>query len=85
MALSNIFIAKQKGNGVAEVLVNYTIPKYRDFKIGNYLFNAEKHHLKEMGISNLHYSEVANKGHIDFLKKNGFVKGPGETEYSKAL
>ena len=85
MNIANIFMAKRKENGLAEVLVNYTTPKYRDYKIGKYLFEAEKLKLKNLGISKLYYADVAHKGHIEFLRKNGFTQGPGETEFIKTL
>ena len=34
-----------KGEGEANVLINYTIPKYRDYKVGRFIFGQEKEKL----------------------------------------
>jgi hypothetical protein len=39
--VANIFSAKVDAAGNAEVLINYTVPKYRDFKVGKYIFENE--------------------------------------------
>lgn len=74
MALANVFVATLAEDGTATVKLNYTIPKYRDYKVGYFIFEKEKAYLLTKGIRKLVYTEVANKGHLDFLKKMGFQK-----------
>jgi hypothetical protein len=73
MAIANVFVATVK-EGVAEVQLNYTIPKYRDYKVGRFIFEKEKDFLLSKGIKKLVYKEVANKSHEHFLEVMGFVQ-----------
>ncbi|RYF85944.1 MAG: hypothetical protein EON98_05165 [Chitinophagaceae bacterium] len=73
MNIANVFVAELK-EGTAEVKLNYTIPKYRDFKVGRFLFEKEKDFLLAMGIRTICYKEVFNKSHLQFLEVNGFQK-----------
>lgn len=87
MAIANIFSATVNPNGDAEVTLNYTIPKFRDYKIGPFLFETEKETLLSKGIKKVFYKSVTHKGHIDFLKRTGFVTETinGETVTYKEL
>ena len=73
MAIANIFSATVSPNGEAEVKLNYTVPKFRDYKIGPFLFETEKETLMAKGIKKVLYKTVTHKGHIDFLKRTGFT------------
>ncbi len=88
MAIANIFVAELNVDGTAFVKLNYTVPKYRDYKIGRYIFDKENKFLLEKGVKTVVYKEVANKGHEKFLKANGFVKKNASKEqewYVKTL
>lgn len=87
MAVANIFSAAVMPNGDAEVKLNYTVPKFRDYKIGFFLFETEKDTLLAKGIKKVLYKSVTHKGHIDFLKRTGFVTETinGETVTCKEL
>lgn len=74
MNIANIFIAKRLSNGDGLVKLNYTIPKYRDFKVGCFIFDKAKAALQEKGIKRVVYQSVANKNHLHFLKVTGFTK-----------
>ncbi len=83
MAIANLFCAKVHGDGTAEVLINYTIPRYRDYKVGTFIFEKEKNFLSSKGIRKIYYKSVSHKGHMDFIKKHGFKEdGSG---WSKSL
>ena len=87
MAIANIFIAtiNEKGEGV--VKINYTVPKYRDYKVGKFIFEKENIFLLSKGIHQLVYEKVYNKGHEEFLRKMGFEKKSTDHEvrYIKKL
>lgn len=83
LVIANIFEAELKEDGVAEVLLNFTIPQYRDYKIGRFLINSKKDYLVENGIYELHYKKVTHKGHAKFLRVIGFSQR-GE-EYFKLI
>ncbi|MBS1762466.1 MAG: YgjV family protein [Bacteroidetes bacterium] len=76
LVIANIFSAKVNSNGDAEILINFTVPKYRDFKIGKFIFEKEKDYLISKGIKRIVYKKVANKHHQKFLKIMGFKPDP---------
>ncbi len=74
MVIANIFSATLLPNGIALVNINYTIKKYRDFKIGSFIFEKEKAYLLSKGITAIQYNSVANKKHEEFLRVSGFMQ-----------
>ena len=74
MVIANIFMAELQNDGTALVKLNYTIPRYRDFKVGRFIFYKEKKFLLSKGVIRIVYESVAKKGHEKFLKVNGFEK-----------
>lgn len=76
LVIASIFIARIVDNDTALVEINYTIPKFRDYKVGTFIFNNRKDYLISKGIRTIAYQKVDNAEHRDFLIKNGF------TEYS---
>jgi hypothetical protein len=87
VVIANIFSAELTENGDAVVALNYTLPKYRDFKVGSFIFGKEKEYLISKGVRRIVYYEVYNKGHLDFLTVNGFVPHnmDGKVHYIKSL
>lgn len=74
LVIANIFVASLSNDGTAKVKINYTVPKYRDFKIGRFIFEEENKYLKDKGIKYIAYKEVKNKNHERFLKSMGFTE-----------
>lgn len=74
LVIANIFSAKPDGTGNAEILLNYTVPKYRDFKVGTYIFDSEKQFLHFKGVKRVYYTNVPNKNHKRFLLITGFTE-----------
>ncbi len=74
LVTATIFSAKIHDDGTAEVLINFTAKKYRDFKTGPYIFEKEKGFLISKGIKTIVYKKVFNKSHEHFLKVTGFIK-----------
>lgn len=72
LVIANMFSASITGSD-AEVALNYTVPKYRDYKVGMFLFEKEKDFLLSKGISRIVYTHVYNKNHGRFLKVMGFT------------
>ncbi|MFY7651098.1 MAG: hypothetical protein ACOVQE_00275 [Chitinophagaceae bacterium] len=70
--ISNIFIAELDENGNAWVNINYTVPQYRDFKVGKFIFDRGKDYLIQQGVQHIRYQNVSNKGHLHFLQVMGF-------------
>jgi predicted metalloendopeptidase len=74
MMVANLFAAHIVENGIALVDLNYTIPQYRDFKIGTFIFIKEKEYLLQQGVRKIVYEKVHNKNHQKFLEVTGFKK-----------
>lgn len=69
-----IFIAKKVDERTIDIQVDYAIPAYRDFKIGNYIYLENKDYFLERGITRLTCLSI-NEEHDKYLKKMGFTKG----------
>ena len=74
LVIANIFSASVLPNGDAEVIINYTLKKYRDYKVGRYIFDKEKKILVSKGVKRIVYRQISNDNHRQFLKVMGFAK-----------
>jgi len=72
LVIANIFSAKLGDDGTGEVILNYTVAKYRDYKVGRFIFDTENKYLLSKGVKTLYYTSVANKRHQNFLNVIGF-------------
>ncbi len=66
-----IFIYKVRSLNEAEILLDYSIPDYRDLKNAEYLYYAALEFLKEKGIKNLIAKSEVDK-HRNYLMRVGF-------------
>ena len=66
-----IFIYKVRSLNEAEILLDYSIPDYRDLKNAEYLYYAALEFLKEKDIKNLIAKSEVDK-HRNYLKRVGF-------------
>lgn len=66
-----IFIYRETSPDVANILLDYAIPDYRDLKNAEYLYFAQSKFLKERGIKFLK-TESSVKKHKKYLQKVGF-------------
>lgn len=73
-SIANIFVATIDTKGNATVHINYTIPQYRDYKVGRFIFEKEKKYLQANNIKNVVYTQVHNKQHLEFLQVMGFTQ-----------
>ncbi|MBK8520129.1 MAG: YgjV family protein [Chitinophagaceae bacterium] len=74
VVVANLFVATVSSHGDAIVKINYTVPKYRDYKVGRFLFDEGKEFLQHKGIKRIIYLQVSNADHLKFLKVMGFKK-----------
>lgn len=74
IVVANLFVATVNNQGDAFVKINYTVPKYRDYKVGRFLFDEGKEFLQHKGIKRIIYLQVSNQQHVKFLKVMGFKK-----------
>jgi len=71
MDIANAFITTIE-DGNATVKLNYTVKKYRDYKVGRFIFDTDKIFLNSKGINAITYNHVHNESHRKFLKRMGF-------------
>ena len=83
LVIANIFSAEIMDNGDAVVSINYTLKKYRDYKVGKFIFKKEKNFLLLKGVKRIVYNSVHNANHMKYLKSFVFEK-QGE-KYFKTL
>lgn len=74
LVIANMFSGKLQENGDLFVTLNYTVPKYRDYKVGKFLFNAGKSNLTDKGVKIVKYKKLDNENHRKFLLRSGFQK-----------
>jgi hypothetical protein len=70
---AGIFVAKKTSPNQMHVYIDYVTPSYRDFKIGEYLFNTQKKYFVEQGIQSL-ITHPGTEKHEKYLQKMGFTK-----------
>lgn len=72
MTLANLFVARKAEEGTIVVEVNYTVPQFRDYKVGKFIFDKDRDYLRARNVHTIrtrsHLSE-----HTEFLKRMGFT------------
>lgn len=74
LVIANIFSASVSESGNAEVMINYTVARFRDYKVGRFIFDKEKQYLLAKGVKKILYSKVTNRNHEKFLYVMGFTR-----------
>ena len=67
---AGVFLGNENGSGVVDVLLDYSIPNYRDCSVGTYLYSK----LPAKGIHTIEYHQADTQEHVAYMKKMGFVK-----------
>ena len=47
---AGVFIAEEQPDGVLRVVLDYAVPRYRDFKIGRFLFVEQADFFRQRGV-----------------------------------
>ncbi|MBU1093869.1 MAG: hypothetical protein KKH01_05355 [Firmicutes bacterium] len=83
---AGILVSKIKDPKTLEILIDYAVPAYRDFKLGHFLYENQKDFFIAQGYETL-LSRPGNQKHQDYLKKMGFIPESvdGEFYYLKNL
>jgi hypothetical protein len=87
LVIANMFSAVVDSTGDARVNLNYTTPKYRDYKVGTFIFERERDFLQAHGIKRIVYETLPPKKHREFLQVMGFTKAEinGNAQMIKVL
>ncbi len=71
LTIANLFVARKAEEGTIKVEINYTVPQFRDYKVGKFIFDEGSDYLKAHSVHTIrtrsHLSE-----HTEFLKRMGF-------------
>lgn len=73
LVIANIFSVKVLDNGDALVLINYTLKKYRDYKVSKFLFEKEQKELSTKGIKRILYDNTLVNKYAKFFKVMQFA------------
>jgi hypothetical protein len=87
MVPAGLFIAEARGGGALWVQLDFVIPGYRDFKIGQFLYAQKAAFFKDKGIRKI-YSASGNPAHARYLRQMGFSPDSSDTTgvlYSRTL
>lgn len=68
---AGVFIASRHDENTLKVELDFAIPEYRDFKIGNYIYKNSKEYFLNKGFSKF-ICFSSNNYHIKYLKRMGF-------------
>ncbi len=80
---AGLFVGKIKGDTL-EVLIDYTTPTYRDFKIGIFIYQQNTKQFLDLGVKKLVSAKGTTK-HQSYLERMGFVFNDKNQEMEKAL
>lgn len=69
---AGLFIGDPEPDGTLRVRVDYVLPRFRDFKVGRFLFEQESDYFKRRGIERL-LSPAGPPAHQRYLRRVGFV------------
>lgn len=81
--VAGILAYDDKEEGIALIRIDFVIPKYRDFRIGNFFFGPDNPFFKEASITQF-VTKTSNPIHEAYLKRIGFSK-TSEDEWSKTF
>jgi hypothetical protein len=82
MIPAGLFIAAPRQDGSLWVLLDFVIPGYRDFKIGQFLFEEKADFLHQKGIEHI-FSAPGTPTHASYLRRMGF--SPDGDSYSRKI
>ena len=64
----------------AEIVLDYMIPEYRDFKAGRFVYRTKRMFFKERGIKRFH-ATARHPSQPKYFLKNGFVREEGASDH----
>ncbi len=80
MVPAGLFIGRRDQTDRLVTVLDFVIPGYRDFKIGQYVFGPQAGFFRQRGIHTI-CSAPGNPAHESYLKRMGFERPPGEGSY----
>ena len=77
MEIAGVFMASKVDDNTLEISLDYAIPRYRDFKLGQYLFDTKKDYFVDRGFTRF-IAHSDSEAHTKYLNKMGFKEQAGE-------
>jgi len=74
-----LFAYRQNGPD-ADIVLDFMIPEYRDFKAGQYLYKTKRMFFKEQGIKRFH-AVATHRSQPRYYLRNGFVREAGQPKH----
>jgi len=68
---AGLFVADPLDGETLEIRLDYVVPEYRDFKVGDYVFENQRSFFKDSGYDKFVTFSTVDE-HITYLKKMGF-------------
>jgi len=75
--IAGVLVGELEGEGTLNILLDYVIPRYRDYKLGRFFLQDHTGFFKERGIDTLK-TRATDKAHQAYLQKIGFERQAGE-------
>jgi hypothetical protein len=73
MLPAGIFVCSKHNEKTLKIELDYVVPEFQDFKIGNFVFETQKQYFLEQGYSRFIFT-TQNKKHMNYLRKMGFIE-----------
>lgn len=70
---AGVLIGKDQGEGKVDVLVDYSVPAYRDCSVGKFLYGK----LPGQGVKTLTFARKGSDSHMAYISKMGFREEKG--------
>lgn len=79
LTIANVFVARKTEEGTIVVEINYTVPQFRDYKVGKFIFDEGSDYLKARGVHTIQTKSYFSQ-HTEFLKRMGFISAVKNNE-----
>jgi hypothetical protein len=77
MVPAGLLIGQARDDDTFEVKLDFVIPQYRDFKIGDYVYSTDSDLLTDISPKRV-WADASNADHGTYLKRMGFAECSGE-------
>ncbi len=75
---AGLFIGRPSGGGTLDVQLDYVIPRFRDLKVADFLFRANREAFRRHGVSHL-VARIETEAHGRYLRRVGFAGRDGDS------
>ena len=73
---AGVLVGEVAPDGTLAVRLDYVLPGYRDFKVGDFLYRHRAAFFRDRGITRL-VAHAGTRDHARYLRRMGFARSPG--------